>query len=656
MPEPDATYGTFAPEPELQSEQQQQQLELEQQRRLEWELELEQLSSALERERERELHVERRCVGRWWLLLGCVLALVGLLVAVRALRDPAARLPALPEDEGGDERSSAARVQSIKVFAGSSRAVRVEIQDLDGQGEAEDERGADAWAVFNDSLHLTGWSQLWVHTQELLPEQAEDQQRRSELMFAAGYAEGALTHRRIDQHFANVLASLFPNAVKGDAGELQVLRSVRRFLEENLGWLRAQIEGPRKRDDAGEEDFWRAVEVHMAQFDGLVEGYRAFSENLTPISEIDMFMLNAGGDMEDLISVVSARQGVELSPVTASLYTFIKNLKCSALIRILPGFQDLVWGHATWDTYSAMNRIFKHLDLPAFHATSGSQRWKTSMSSFPGYLSSTDDWYMSSSGLAVMETTNGVFEPSLYSYVTTSTVLCWLRAKAANYVATDSQGWVDVFSKHNSGTYNNQWMVIDTKRFVVGEGFQPYGFVVLEQLPGFIHSEDMSAVVNRKGFWASYNVPFFPSVYTQSGYLAAFQASNDSESWSYTDCSRARIFERDAPRVATLGDLRRLLRYNDWERDPLSGGHASHAVAARFDLETDAALVSLDGAVDAKATSLALFARLECDAVSGPTDAQAPPFAWTAAARALAPHAGLPPRYAFAFERMRHSR
>lgn len=587
---------------------------------------------------------QARWVGRWRVAIGAMLALAAVLVVGRAVTHPGElALPPLPPGA----------VRSVKIFPGPG-ANRTDVRVEFAAGAAATTLGADAWATFNDSLHAIGWSQLWVQTATLLPEEEGDAHtRRVDVLFAAGYAEGALTHHRIDQHYANVLATLFPNAAKGDAAELQVLASVRRFLQQNLDWLRAQISLHREHPDRPDARYWAAMEALVAQFDGLAAGYHAFTASGSPISTLDLFMLNAGGDMEDLISMASAQEHVELAPVTASLYKFIKKLKCSALIRVLPGFQDLLWGHATWDAYSAMNRIFKHTELPALD---GGARRKTSMSSFPGYLSSIDDWYMTSSGLAIMETTNGVFEPSLYAEVTPQSVLSWLRSKLANHVASDGPAWVAAFSKYNSGTYNNQWMVIDTARFVVGEGFQRDGLIVLEQLPGFVHAEDVSAAVNRAGYWASYNVPYFPAVYARSGYQSAFLASNDSESWSHGNCSRALIFARDAPRVRSLEDLKRVMRYNDWRADTLSQGHASHAVAARFDLETDPALASLDGAVDAKVASLALFARLECDAVSGPSHDQNPVFEWTPAARAQAPHAGLPPRYAFAFERMQHSR
>lgn len=51
---------------------------------------------------------------------------------------------------------------------------------------------------------------------------------------------------------------------------------------------------------------------------------------------------------------------------------------------------------------------------------------------------------------------------SLYDGITANgVVLEWIRSIVANRLATDGTEWADIFSKFNSGTYNNQWMIVD---------------------------------------------------------------------------------------------------------------------------------------------------------------------------------------------------
>ena len=44
-------------------------------------------------------------------------------------------------------------------------------------------------------------------------------------------------------------------------------------------------------------------------------------------------------------------------------------------------------------------------------------------------------------------------------------VLEGFRSMIANRLSRNGKHWTKIFARRNSGTYNNQWMVIDYKRF-----------------------------------------------------------------------------------------------------------------------------------------------------------------------------------------------
>jgi hypothetical protein len=60
--------------------------------------------------------------------------------------------------------------------------------------------------------------------------------------------------------------------------------------------------------------------------------------------------------------------------------------RCSVLVKVTPDLSDLLVGHTTWWTYTAMSRIYKHYSL----ALQGRQykAHTSSMSSYPGMITS----------------------------------------------------------------------------------------------------------------------------------------------------------------------------------------------------------------------------------------------------------------------------
>ena len=95
----------------------------------------------------------------------------------------------------------------------------------------------------------------------------------------------------------------------------------------------------------------------------------------------------------------------------------------------------------------------------------------------------------------------------MWSNVKPQSLLDWVRVNLANRLARTGEEWTSVYKQHNSGTYNNQWMVLDYKRFEVGHFLKPGTLWVLEQLPGLIVAKDKTDVLEKEGYWASYNAP-----------------------------------------------------------------------------------------------------------------------------------------------------
>jgi hypothetical protein len=285
-----------------------------------------------------------------------------------------------------------------------------------------------------------------------------------------------------------------------------------------------------------------------------------------------------------------------------------------------------------------------------------------SFSSYPGTLTSIDDFYVINTQLVVLETTIGNSNVDLWKYVTTSTNLYWVRNMVANRLSVTGKNWAKWFSMHNSGTYNNEWMIVDYKQFVAGKEPSDGLLTVLEQLPGQTVWTDRTEVLRAQSYWPSYNLAYYPEVYNISGTYDAFVKYGDF--FSYDDSPRASIFRRDHDSVTDMDSMVRLMRSNKFTTDPLSRCDGcnppysgENAISARSDLNPATGTYPFDalghrdhGATDMKVTSSQLMRSREFVAVAGPTfdDADITPFVWSQAdfGNSTA-HFGLPDKWTF---------
>ncbi len=54
--------------------------------------------------------------------------------------------------------------------------------------------------------------------------------------------------------------------------------------------------------------------------------------------------------------------------------------------------------------------------------------------------------------------------------------------RIANAMATSGRHWAEIIAHNNSGTYNNQYMVVDLKLFNPGQELRPNLLWVIEQV------------------------------------------------------------------------------------------------------------------------------------------------------------------------------
>lgn len=275
-----------------------------------------------------------------------------------------------------------------------------------------------------------------------------------------------------------------------------------------------------------------------------------------------------------------------------------------------------------------------------------------------GELSSDDDFYLLDTGLTILQTTNRVFNRSLFLESVPETLPSWQRERSACWQATDGAQWATALAEHNSGTGNNQWMVVDLGRFAPGHDLPPGLLTVVEQIPGHVAVHDGTPQLVR-GYWPSYNIPSDPGIYSASGYRQAAHALlSRGPEWtaaaatlSYQRAPRAAIFRRDAASALDLASLRKLMRSNNWPHEPLGGGSVYGALCARGDV--DGLNPKPYGCYDSKVTSWRGALERQALAVNGPTTTtDLPPFDWrtlNATIAAATPHILQPDRFDYRF-------
>ena len=103
-----------------------------------------------------------------------------------------------------------------------------------------------------------------------------------------------------------------------------------------------------------------------------------------------------------------------------------------------------------------------------------------------------------------------------------------MRVRVASQLAKTGEEWYQYFKTAASGTYVNQYMVVDFNLFSPGKALQPGTLWVIEEIPGLVKGADQTPTLAR-GYWPAYNVPFYAEVYLKSGYAQVFDDDEEEE-------------------------------------------------------------------------------------------------------------------------------
>jgi hypothetical protein len=501
-----------------------------------------------------------------------------------------------------------------------------------------------AWGRFDDQIAQTGWSELFMETSSS-PDLSNDAK-----MYAAGFAEGLLTSIRISEHYANTYRLL----VQQNEQPLSVLKAV---FQKQLDQMRRKtnLEGY-VRTTPPSDAYLRQARYVLVQLWGICDGYNHIARisKVRTLSLEDMFMLNSAAEIPQLLDAFASKLGRD--PVEQKLQR-----RGSALVRLANGNSDIFVGHTTWEDYSKMLRVFKYYK---FQLDGGAETKATNIgfSSYPGALSSTDDFYVMNTGITAMATSLEVLDPTALwtarEVVKRPRTPTFIHVMAVNRLATSAANWAHLFASEGPPNYASQWMVVDYNLFDAGSVVADNTFWVVEVMGSVNHAEDVSALLRTKGFWPSTNRPYFADIRTASGHAAAQQrliadpVASASMTWDVNN--RAVLFGKGAIIANDVLAMGLLMSQNT---DPDTGTNPAgpdHEISARMELMASAARPK--GGIDAKVAGRCTVQSLSPQALSGPSHWKQVPFSWLNAQGQESwpgwPHTGLPDVWNFGFVQM----
>lgn len=387
-----------------------------------------------------------------------------------------------------------------------------------------------------------GWHGLYVKmTNDAL--NSNDNLLINASFYGMGYAEGYASAELIYNSWYNQNIGEMIANMSTDASD---------WVNTHLNYMRQQAY------NNPTDTYWQLVAAILLQIEGVADGYndaQALTLVPKPLDFMNIFMLSfldEVGDVERSTYILNGK------PVPPEVEARLKHVgeHCSAIAKLLP--DDVYIAHATWASLGGLLRVYKTYQINDFILQS---------SSYPGNVASDDDFYLLGNGLVAQETTNHNHNNSNTGGTQPYSVSEFIRVLVASYASNgDPDTWGQTFCKHNSGTYNNQYMILNLQGFQNG-AMRAGGFYVAEQMPGLCISQDQTEHLNTVGYWASYNRPFYPQIWEGMNWTAMEKLSSY---YSYSDNYRALIFAREQAKVTGLEDMKALMRYNDYKHDEYS--------------------------------------------------------------------------------------
>ena len=391
-------------------------------------------------------------------------------------------------------------------------------------------------------------------------------------LYSIGIIEGILSQEEIKDYMNN-----FRYALGGNEKAIQ-LKQWFKDADENIKRKINNINS--EKDNKFDLKSLSYLACLHAQINGLYKGYNLKSEE-DDVDIYELYLLNSEGNYDDTLVYMGINQieyndnvNFENDENLMKYYNTTKfeeiwrkltrKSHCSAIVKLINenNEKNILFGHNTWTGFYELLRTYKSIDY-AFEGDNqilGLKPIKMKYSSYPGILFSGDEYYTIENNLAITQTSlSTIFPERLVNGLNKKEYIPeFMRIMTINFLSRTGKEWVKNFEKLYNGNhiYFASWIIVDYNKINSNKNL----IFIAEEVSENVMTIDYTKEFLKKGFYGSYNLPFFKEHTVQTG-ISYFNLNLDDKKYN----PRGYLVKSLINEVNDIQSFQDLLTYNKYK-------------------------------------------------------------------------------------------
>ena len=391
-------------------------------------------------------------------------------------------------------------------------------------------------------------------------------------LYSIGIIEGILSQEEIKNYMNN-----FRYAIGGNERAIQ-LKQWFKEADENIKRKINNINS--EKDNKFDLKSLSYLACLHAQINGLYKGYNLKSEE-DDVDIYELYLLNSEGNYDDTLVYMGINQieyndnvNFENDENLMKYYNTTKfeeiwrkltrKSHCSAIVKLINenNEKNILFGHNTWTGFYELLRTYKSIDY-AFEGDNqilGLKPIKMKYSSYPGILFSGDEYYTIENNLAITQTSlSTIFPERLVNGLNKKEYIPeFMRIMTINFLSRTGKEWVKNFEKLYNGNhiYFASWIIVDFNKINSNNNL----IFIAEEVSENVMTMDYTKEFLKKGYYGSYNLPFFKEHTVQTG-ISYFNLNLDDKKYN----PRGYLVKSLINEVNDIQSFQDLLTYNKYK-------------------------------------------------------------------------------------------